>query len=66
MFIPYSKNNDEYKKELSSKLFPIIKTQNRNEKVTRIEIIYHAKKFIGAFPISTKSNDIKEISDIET
>lgn len=66
VYIPYSKNTDEFKKELSSKLFPLIKEQNKNEKVTRIEIIYHAKKFWGAFPVSSKSNDIKEIEDIGT
>jgi len=66
VYIPQDKDSDEYKKELSEKLFPAIKLANQNEKVTRIEIIYHAKKFIGAFPVETKSIDTKEISDIQS
>ena len=65
VYMPNKQNTNEYRQSLSDELFPKIKEQNQNTKISRIEIIYHWVRYLGAFPIELKTNDIKKMDEIK-
>lgn len=63
--VSYDKFDDKnFKDELSNKLYPLVKRININPKVDTITMIFHAQKYIGAFPISKTSRSPKKLSEI--
>ena len=63
--IPYDKFDDkQFIDEISNRLFPLVKKINTNPKVDTITIIFHAQKFIGAFPINKASKLPRKLSEI--
>jgi uncharacterized RDD family membrane protein YckC len=62
--IHYNKFDDtNYTKELSEKLYPLVKKVNTNPKVDTVKIAFHAQKYIGAFPISKSKSTLKKMSE---
>jgi uncharacterized RDD family membrane protein YckC len=63
--VPYDKFDDKnFTDELSNKLYPLVKRININPKVNTITMVFHAQKYIGAFPISKTSGFPKKLSEI--
>jgi hypothetical protein len=63
--IHYDKFDDSnYTKELSEKLYPLVKEVNTNPKVDTVKVIFYAQKYFGAFPISKSKSTPKKMSEI--
>ncbi len=50
--------------KLADSLFPLVKKLNTNPKVNTITLVFHTRKYIGAFPISKYSSSSREIDKI--
>jgi len=63
--ITYDNFDDkDYTEELSNKLYPLVKKLNTNPKVDTITMVFHAQKYIGAFPVSKTSSNPKKLTEI--
>ena len=56
--------DSEYTEKLSRQLFPLVKKLNTNPRVNTVTLVFHTRKFIGAFPISKYNSTSKEIAKI--
>lgn len=64
--IPYDRFEDKnFTDGISNKLYPLVKRINTNPKVDTIIIVFHARKYFGALPITKTSKNPRKSSDIK-
>lgn len=63
--IPYDRFDDKiFTESISNKLYPLVKKLNTNASVYTVTIVFHAQKYIGAFPIRKTSRSPKKLTEI--